>query len=258
MRILIGSPVRTTEQWQTETFKLYLEALDNLIKPVGAQVDRLFLLHNSSHLKEIVKEGKIKDGKQYIAEVTTEDEYKCTEKTHEWKTHNLLAVTAMRNFLITTARQMDYDYYFMVDSDLILHPETLVKLIEAKKDIVAEAFWTKWTPNDIEAVNAWDRDTYTFFPDRDTRFKQFREPGLYQVGMAGACILISKPVLQAKVNYDYIPNISFWGEDRAFCVRAAVHGFEIWLDTHHPPIHLYRKSEYQKYVDKGSYKTAFR
>ena len=138
MKILIGSPCRTSEPWQTEAFKHYLNSIDNLERPENAQIDRLFLLHNSPHLKEIVKEGIIQGGNQYIAEVKTPDTYNCTEKTHEWEMHNLLAVAAMRNYLITTAREMDYDYYFMVDSDLVLHPKTLLKLIEAKKDIVAE------------------------------------------------------------------------------------------------------------------------
>jgi hypothetical protein len=255
VKILIGSPVRTTESWQTEAFTHYLNSLDNLVKP--CQTDRLFLLHNSPHLKEIVKEGAILGGAQYIAEVATPEEYKCDEVTHQWESKNLLAVTAMRNFLISTAREMDYDYYFMVDSDLVLHPQTLVKLIEAQKDIVAEAFWTKWTPDDIEAVNAWDGDVYTFFPNRDTRFAQFRQAGLYQVGMTGACVLMNKKVLQSKINYDYIPCVSFWGEDRAFSIRAACAGFEIWLDTHHPPIHLYRESELNKYSENGGYKAAF-
>jgi len=250
MRILIASPVRCTEPWQTEAFRHYINSIDHLEKPENAQVDRLFLLHNSPHLREIVHEGKIPGGMQYLADVTTPDRYECDENTHNWETENLLAVTAMRNFLISTAREMDYDYYFMADADLVLHPKTLVKLIEAQKDIVAEAFWTKWTPDDIPAVNAWDRDTYSFFPDIDTRFAQFRQPGLYQVGMTGACVLISKPVLQAKVNYDYIPNVSFWGEDRAFSIRAAVYGFEIWLDTHLPPVHLYRESELRQYERK--------
>ena len=132
MKILIGSPVRATETWQTEVFKHYLNSIDNLERPENAQVDRLFLLHNSPHLKEIVKEGPIPGGNQYIAEVETPDHYSCTENTHEWKTQNLLAVAAMRNYLIETARKMGYDYYFMVDSDLVLHPKTLMVLIEAK------------------------------------------------------------------------------------------------------------------------------
>ena len=53
-------------------------------------------------------------------------------------------------------------------------------------------------------------DAYSFYPDIATRFAQFRKPGLYQVGMTGACVLISKPVLEARVNYDHIYNVSFW------------------------------------------------
>lgn len=252
-RILIGSPCRCTEQWQTEAFRYYLESLDNLKKP--CQTDRLFLLHNSPHLKEFVKEGAISDGTQYIGEVTTPDKYECDERTHDWKLENILTVTKMRNFILDFAR--NYDYYFMVDSDLILHPDTLIDLIEAQKDLIGECIWTKWTPEDIEAPSAWDFDTYGFYPSPEERMKQWRTPGIYRIGMTGACLLMSKKALQSRVNYDPVYNLSLWGEDRAFCVRAACEGLEMWLSTIHRPIHLYRPSELNKYVENGGYKAAF-
>ena len=87
--------------------------------------------------------------------------------------------------------------------------------------------------------NAWQADFYAFKTERE--WEQWREEGLYRVGMTGACILIKNKVLKSGVNYTPIPNVShsIW-EDRAFCIRAAVHGFEIWLDTTCPPVHLYR------------------
>lgn len=255
MKILIGSPVRCSEPWQTEAFKHYLESLDNLKKPF--QTDRLFLLHNSPHLKEIIKEGQISDGMQYLADVTTPERYECTERTHEWKVENVNTLITMRNYLLDFARKGGYDYYFMADSDLILHPETLLKLIEAQKDIVAECIWTRWTPEDIEAPSAWDYDVYSFIGSAEERMKQFRIPGLYRVGMSGACILMNRSVIQSKVCYDPVYNVSFWGEDRYFSLRAACEGFEIWLSTQNRPIHLYRPSELNKYVENGGYKAAF-
>jgi hypothetical protein len=67
--------------------------------------------------------------------------------------------------------------------------------------------------------------------------------------MTGACTLIKRKVLEAGVNWNPVNNVSFskW-EDRAFCIRAAVHGFEIWLDSHYPARHLYRDSEVEKYL----------
>ncbi len=247
MKILIASPVRCSEPWQTEAFKHYLNSIDHLERPAGATIDRLFLLHNSPHLHDVVQEGPIPGGMQYLADVTTPDQYECTEETHDWKLENILNVTKMRNYLLNFAKQGGYDYYFMVDSDLVLHPKTLVSLIEAGKDIIGECIWTRWTPDAIEAPSAWDFDTYSFLGSPEYRMSQWRTPGIYRIGMTGACLLMSKKVMDSRVNYDPIYNLSLWGEDRAFCVRAACEGLEIWLSTLHRPVHLYRPSELAKY-----------
>ena len=257
MKILIASPVRTSEPWQTEAFKHYLNSIDNLERPADAIIDRLFLLHNSPHLKEFVREGPIPGGAQYLADVTTPDQYECDENTHNWKYENILNVTKMRNYLLDFARGGKYDYYLMADADLVLHPKTLVSLIEADKDIIGECIWTRWTPEDIEAPSAWDYDTYAFHESAELRMEQWRTPGIYRVGMTGACLLMSRKVMQSRVNYDPIYNLSLWGEDRAFSVRAACEGLEIWLSTRHRPVHLYRPSELNKFVGNGGYEAAF-
>ena len=68
--------------------------------------------------------------------------------------------------------------------------------------------------------------------------------------MTGAWTLVKRKVLTAGVNYSHIPNIqkALFGEDRHFCVRAAVHGFELWVDTHYPARHLYTEAEYIRYM----------
>jgi hypothetical protein len=160
-----------------------------------------------------------------------------------------MLMSTMRNELLEFARRGDYDYYFMVDADLILHPQTLIRLIEARKDIVAECFWTKWRPEteSPEGPNAWDFDSIGYIGGFEERTKEWRTPGLYRIGMSGACILLSKPVIQSGISYNPLYNISFFGEDRYFCIRAACFGFEIWLDTTLPPVHLYRPSDVEKF-----------
>ena len=72
---------------------------------------------------------------------------------------------------------------------------------------------------------------------------QLRIPGVYEVGGLGACTLISRKALQAGVNFSTIKNLSFWGEDRHFCIRAVALGFDLYVDTHHPAYHIYRSSD---------------
>lgn len=241
MKILIGAPVRQSEG----IFKEYLKSLDNLEKP--CQVDRFFYLHNSPDLAKYLKPN------EYL-NATTEEEYEKDENAHYWKAVNLQIVTYLKNELLKRTVEGGYGYFMLVDSDLILHPKTLVSLLEADKKIVAEVFWTKWQLDSEPLPNAWDLDQATSYAGNYDLWKQ---SGVYRVGGTGACILIHRSVIEAGVNYNPLYNLSFRGEDRGFCIRAVARDYEIYLDTHYPAIHLYRDSEYQKYVENGGYEAAF-
>lgn len=279
MKVLIGAPVRQDER----IFKHYINALRNL----KGDFDLFFYLHNSKHLASFL------NPKEYeLCESSSDHE------PHIWKDANLSEVAQMKNMLLEKSLKDNYDYFFLVDSDTILHPNTLQHLLSCKKDIVAEVLWTKWKPHLEEMPNAWDYDFYSFknkFPlqekNEDTKNTQkiveimhtlgvqdsnstnkidkqvfdylttigmesggsyvaFRHPGLYKVGGIGGCNLISRKVIEAGVNYNQITNLSWtnW-EDRAFCVRADVLGFKIFLDTHYPAIHLYSETYLKQYED---------
>lgn len=265
-KILIGTSVRQSE----EVFKYYLDSLDKLIKPDGYEIHRLFCLHNSEHLRPILENHPCY--KKTLDFIVHNDDISYTkdEVTHNWNNGAVDAITNIKNFILDYARYNGYEYMFFVDSDLILQPETLVSLVEAKKDIIAEIFWTKWTPDEPESPNAWDYDGYTFgieTSDNDEferitslpfdkqseyakqlKFEQWHTKGIYKVGMSGACILLNRKVLDCvNINYNKVKNISLWGEDRHFCIRAASHDFEIWIDTNYPATHLYRDSELEQY-----------
>jgi len=226
-RILIGAPVRQDE----ETFVKYLKSLRNL-NTEGLQVDFFFILHNSENL------AKHLEPQQYELYESNNEYIK--NDTHVWTNENLKDVIIMKNALIRKALIGKYDYFFLVDSDLILHEDTLQHLIKQEKHIISEIFWTRWTTERDEEPNAWQYDFYSFH-DLD-KIKDWRIKGVYEVGGTGACILIKSEVLESFVNYNPIKNISFslW-EDRAFCIRASVAGFKIYLDTNYPATHLYRR-----------------
>lgn len=166
-------------------------------------------------------------------------------------------VAKFKDWLISLARSEGYDYLFLVDSDLVLHPLTLQQLLHCRKDIIAEIFWTRWTPSQPELPQVWLFDQYGLYPlqrgkklppalvERLTSdfLALLRERGTYRVGGLGACTLISRHALQAGVSFSEIPNLSFWGEDRHFCVRAAALGLELYVDTHLPAYHIYRDED---------------
>lgn len=228
-RVLIGAPVRQDHT----TFYKYLKAM-NQLDTNGIEVDFFFILHNSPRLKRFLKPS------QYI-EYTSNNEYIRDQISHHWTVANLSDVANMKNFLLAVAR--DYDYFFLVDSDIILQSDTLQRLMSHQKDIVAQCFWTEWTQNSEPMPNAWIADFYSFA--FDNQWRHWHKEGLFAVGGTGACILISNNVLKNdNVSYTPIPNVTYsnW-EDRAFCIRASVCGYEMYLDTRNCPQHLYRQKD---------------
>lgn len=232
-RILITAPARQ----DPKIFDEYREGIANLIIPDGYEISTFYVVNNCPELIP-----HLRPSDNYCVQDTTE-QYIKTDNDHIWTTQNTMKVGLLRNMTIEYALHFGFDYWFSVDTDVVLHPDTLRTLIEADKNIVSEIFWSvdkygnKW-------CNAWMYDRYSGVKP------EWQHPGLYQCGMTGACTLVKRKVLEAGVNYSFVPNLTMWGEDRHFCIRAAVHGFELWIDTHYPATHLYTETEYINYMKR--------
>jgi len=166
-----------------------------------------------------------------------------TEETHQWNTAIVDRVIAIKNFAIARFLHTTAEYLFLIDSDLILQPQTLEVLLEAQSWIVSEVFWTQWKQSTLPTPylpNVWDIHEYLFYSAES--ILRLREPGLYRVGGLGACTLINRQALEAGINFSRITGVNFWGEDRHFCIRASCLGIGLYADTQAPPFHIYRKS----------------
>lgn len=231
--VLITAPARQ----EPKVFHEYREAIANLVIPDGFTVGTFYVINNCPELiPELYPQDK------YIT-YDTGEYFQRIHNDHIWTQSNMETMETLRNLTIQHALDNNYDYWFSIDTDVVLHPLTLKTLLEADKDIVSEIFWS--TSKDIHTwCNAWMCD------QGSGMLQEWHNPGLYQCGMTGACTLVKRKVLTAGVNYSHIPNIqrALFGEDRHFCVRAAVHGFELWVDTHYPANHLYTETEYQKFM----------
>ena len=234
--VLITAPLRQ----EPKIFDEYRDSIDRLIIPDGYEVSTFYVVNNCPEIIPCLRPSD-----NYIVQ-DTDEQYTKTSNDHVWTTQNTMKVGQLRNITIDYAIRNGFDYWLSVDTDLVLHPMTLTQLLQSDKDIVSEIFWS-YDKNGYQWCNAWMYDRYSGVKP------EWHNPGLYQVGMTGALTLVKRSVLTAGVNYSFVPNLTMWGEDRHFCIRAAVHGFELWIDTHYPATHLYTESEYQKYMStKGA------
>lgn len=255
-RVLIGSPV----QQKSEILKEFLAFLSQL-NVDGLDVGYLFIDDNIEASSSILLEDFSNNHQtSTIFAKKTGDLYQCNDSTHQWNENLINKVAMFKNSIIRHAIDESYDYLFLIDSDILLHPQTLQQLISDKKDIISNIFWTRWHPDSPEMPQVWQEDEYSFYKtshkgnassDRICNetlnfFAKLREPGVYEVGGLGACTLISRNALLAGVSFTKLENISFWGEDRHFCIRAAALGLKLFVDTHYPSLHLYRIEDLEK------------
>lgn len=260
MRVLLGSPVRQ----DPDILAAFLDGLRGL-NPAGAQVDWCFADDNDNpDSSRLLRASRNPYGRVLIGSVSGpgRPRYGRDGATHDWEDPQLpLRVAALKDDMLQLARDKGYDAAFLVDSDLVLRPETLLHLMAAGKQIVAEVFWTRWAPDEPEAPNVWLHDRYSFAPppftpeqhlEAITEYRKVLDvPGVYRVGMLGACTYLGPLALGAKDAlgnpalrfYPPLDCCSWWGEDRHFCLRAAALGLERWVDTHCPPLHLYRRED---------------
>ena len=256
LRILVGSPIRQ----KPLILKEFLESLsrlggrsysldyyfvdDNLID----ESHQLLLQFQKGHGSSCYIEGAQCDA--------ANTGYACNETTHVWSAESIWKVASFKERMIDRAREGRYDYLFLIDSDIVLHPDTIDQLIAARKDIVSNVFWTSWKPEWPPEPQVWICDFATqwslvegerIYPEeRDKRrglfFEQLKVPGTYEVGGLGACTLVSREALSRGVSFKQMKNLSFFGEDRHFCVRAVALGLSLYVDTHLPACHIYRES----------------
>ncbi|WP_031516893.1 glycosyltransferase family 2 protein [Desulfofalx alkaliphila] len=252
-KVLVGSAVRQ----RPAILKAFLTSLINLDKS-GLIVDYVFVNDNDVVESEnILTKFSVPKGKVTIFNGERYGTYYCDSNTHRWMDGLIWKVAEYKDKIISYAREKGYAYLFLIDSDIVLHPQTLLHLINCKKDIISEIFWTKWQPDLPSLPQVWVSDKYTLYYKQKSESLTKEEiksrtvgflhclkiPGVYEVGGLGACTLLSKKALRAKVGFKEIPNLSFWGEDRHFCIRAAALGFKLYVDTCYPAYHIYREED---------------
>ncbi|RMH06889.1 MAG: hypothetical protein D6697_09855 [Armatimonadetes bacterium] len=254
-RVLIVSPVRQ----KPTILKHFLFGLQQL-DTAGIETEYLFIDNNDDgHASQMLREfANQMDAPVRRLRLPVGEPYNRTEIQHQWNESLIWRLAAIKDGALQAALQHRFDYAFLVDSDLVLHPHTLRQMIAYGREIVSQVFWTSWSPDQPPLPNVWYTDFYTLCrvsrshevppEEQRRRVEAFLsalafQPGLYRVSGLGACTLIARRAVEAGVCFSELRGSMLMGEDRHFCLRAESLGFSLFADSTLPPLHLYRESE---------------
>lgn len=133
-------------------------------------------------------------------------------------------------------------HLFIAADDMLYPPDTIVRLVNADKDIIS-GIYRKNIMDRIEPANC--------VKDADTFMRQYREGGVYETDFAAGHTMTIKREVIEKMVLDYpelqydepgIGNVSYglfipmiqnrqcFQDDWSFSIRAKKSGFRIWTD----------------------------
>ena len=144
-KILIGSPVRQKPQ----ILEQFLKGLERSQK--GDNDFSYFFVddntdsRSSSLLKDfLVRNNHVLIRKpEEVLENTEDNQYICDDFTHSWNIENIERISVFKDEIIKYCIDNDYDYLFLVDSDIVLDKRSLLHLIARDVEIVSNVFYSR-------------------------------------------------------------------------------------------------------------------
>jgi hypothetical protein len=235
MKILIHTPV-SNRAWILPEF---LAALAAQNVPIGVELEYLFDVNDTQDNSREILDNFVPPSVRRIEEHPWPS---LLMADHEWSIERYRRMILLRNNALALAKHVGARFLFSIDSDVILDdPQTLKHLIETDVPVIAGVFMATWgNPDATPLPNVWQRGqnemTDEFLMGIETA------PEHVKVGGLGACTLIRRDVWEAGVTYDPIDNLpsDYRGEDRYFCIRAAVTGIPLLACSHRRIRHVDR------------------
>ena len=216
MNILIAAPVRN-RSW---ILPRYLKALEELDYP-KEKIAFHFVLNDCIDTSiSILAVWKMENEKKYryirLSNITFGNPADCGE-TGNGRTeivaakrnkYTYPALSIARNLILDLARlDEEIDYLLSVDTDIIVKPDILIKLISKKKDIIA-------------ALVNNGSEVYNFIPFEGKR--SYVASDVFEAKTTGAVIFIKRKVFENR-NIRYTEEYGT-GEDAGFCATARNYG----------------------------------
>jgi hypothetical protein len=240
-KVLIGSYLNSA----SDIIREFINSLENL-KTDDLEIEYFFGQCTVTTLvKKIIDEFKLNNHKK----INLSTDFKATEIFEDdFFNENLnLKIANFKNQLLKYTLENDFDYLFLINSALVFAPQTLAHLISANKDIISEVFRagdksvSVWLYDDGQILNSVEQIQLNDENKKniEIEFKEkLKVPGIYEVGGVSDCILIKRQVIEKGVNFEKLKNLNYIYDNAHFCIRAVALGFEIYADTHYPPLFI--------------------
>lgn len=244
MKVMIACPVRDRD-W---ILGFYLQGIFDINYP-KKNIVLYFLVNNSTdHSLEILEHYKNVNKHLYAdieIEVVNDKKVPADERTKEIRREHIYYwLAALRNRVLDKCIKFDCDYVLSCDCDILMQPDTLVRLLAHNEHVVSSLVYNGYLYKPTGASDSysaienawrypnillWHEDKQCYVPQVTSRVKMpSKNPygHLVVTHFTGACILISKEVA-SKAKYGYFNR----GEDAHFCREVIKAGYNIYCDV---------------------------
>lgn len=218
-KVAIGCPVRNRAWILPE----YLAALDKIDYP---QVQFLFLENDSDDDTRWILDDWTFSRNDYADFICWRTGAEAWERG-DYSLNGYANLATVRNqFVKSILEYTDADYLFSVDSDVIVPPDALQRLLEhADENTIVGAAISNIPGQPLDGSTPGN-----FMIERNGMMvhpNPYPLSGLLDVDVIGAVYLIPRKALESGVRYAAHPQ----GEDIAFCIKAAEMGFQMRVVT---------------------------
>ena len=135
-----------------------------------------------------------------------------------------------RNQLVAQALKAEADYILWLDSDMIVPPDVIPRMIkhmEDGKDFVSGIYFRRRAPFAPVLYSRIDREGHADFND-------YPEDTVFEIAGAGfGCCMTRVSMLEdIALNFkDWFTPFNNYGEDLSFCLRALECGYKLYCDS---------------------------
>lgn len=164
----------------------------------------------------------------------------------QWTISKYANMVSLRNSLLSKARELDPDYYFSLDSDILLTNsntlELLIAHIKEGADAVNPLMFMTPIGDKFPSVMSWRLDN----PEKATRLESYPLGRFFQSDVIMAAKMMSKKVYK---NIDY--EIHLQGEDVGWSYNCKKAGYELYCASYIYAPHIMSPLMYQDFLKNG-------
>ena len=252
IRILCGGPVRK----RAEILEAHLATLAEQELPTRVSVDFCFVddYPAPDPAQAVLADFVAAHGGKVLKSHNPAQDFSDQHPvTHQWSVTAMARMGQLKTMLMQECLAGQYDFLWLVDSDLLMDRTTLTSLLSAQRDIVAAVYWTRWNtdPRICAGPQVWLKPPYQLalphYPEHEFRHALGVERALERVAGLGACTLIRRGVIEKGVGFskpaDFPSGGLMDGEDRHFCEWARRLHVDLWADGWPDIFHVYHPQQ---------------